>query len=87
MFVKLLGLIDIICAVALALMFWNIGKFLAIVCAAYLVVKSLRYLFDVASFVDLAAGIFLLATAFGVYPFFNWFFVVWLLQKGVRSLF
>ena len=82
-----MGLADVLAAASLMLLRWNLVKPLAYVCLAYLVIKSFRYFKDFASTLDLLAAITIGAALMGYYGIFSYIMVLWLLQKGVRSLF
>ena len=58
----------------------------AIGLAIYIIIKSLIFIADWASIVDLAGGIFLILMAsFGFNHIIFWVFVIWFLQKGFLS--
>lgn len=87
MLIKILGMLDIAAAVTLLLLRWDMGQILGIILGIYLLVKSMYFLTDVSSIVDIGAGIFLILAAIGFYHVITYIFVLWLLQKGVSSLF
>ncbi|MBU2638960.1 MAG: hypothetical protein KJ955_08360 [Nanoarchaeota archaeon] len=87
MLVKIFGIMDIIAAAVLLLLRWDIGKIAGIVLAVYIIGKSLYFIADVASIIDLAAGAFLILAVFGFYHVITYIFILWLLQKGVSSFF
>lgn len=84
--IKLLGFIDLIAAFVFILVQWNIGMKIAVIAAIYLIVKSLLFIGDIASVIDLIAGIYLILVLVGVHSAFSFIFVIWLLQKGFFSL-
>ncbi|HII15619.1 MAG TPA: hypothetical protein HA362_04870 [Nanoarchaeota archaeon] len=86
MLVKIFGLLDIAAAVILLLLKWDIGHIAGIVLAVYVIGKAVYYMADVASIVDVAAGIFLILAVIGFYHIITYLFVLWLAQKGVSSL-
>lgn len=87
MLIKILGILDILSAATLLLLRWDIGHILGIILGIYLLVKSMYFLTDVSSIVDIGAGIFLILAAIGFYHVITYIFILWLLQKGVSSLF
>ncbi|MDI6738443.1 MAG: hypothetical protein QME12_08110 [Nanoarchaeota archaeon] len=87
MLIKILGTLDIISAAVLLLLRWDMGHIPGVILGIYLLVKSLYFLTDVSSIVDIGAGIFLILAALGFYHVIAYIFVLWLLQKGVSSLF
>jgi Mg/Co/Ni transporter MgtE len=87
MLVKILGILDITAAATLLLLRWDIGAVLGIVLGIYILAKSFYFMTDVASIVDIGAGLFLILAAIGFYHPITYIFVLWLLQKGVSSLF
>ncbi len=80
------GLLDLVAAIMMLLVRWNIGKTLGLIMALYVVVKSLVFIKDMASVVDLLAGIFFVLALFDYYNIITYILVLWLLQKGVVSL-
>jgi len=86
MIVKLLGLIDLLAAVFIILLRFNIGSKIALIIALMLLVKSVIFLTSFVSFVDIVSGVFLLLAVYGYYYFFTWIFALWLFQKGMISL-
>lgn len=87
MLVKILGILDLAAAITLLLLRWDIGVVLGIVLGIYILVKSFYFMTDVASIVDIGAGLFLILAALGFYHAITYIFVLWLAQKGVSSLF
>lgn len=87
MIVKLLGLIDLLAAVFIILLRFNIGRSIALIIAILLLIKSLIFLRSFVSFIDILSGVFLLLAIYGHYYFFTWLFVLWLGQKAIISLF
>lgn len=87
MLIKILGILDIMSATVLLLLRWDIGVVLGIVLGLYILVKSFYFMTDVASIVDIGAGLFLILAALGFYHVITYIFILWLLQKGVSSLF
>jgi hypothetical protein len=87
MIVKLLGLIDLLAAVFIILLRFNIGGSIALVIAILLLIKSFIFLRSFVSIIDILSGVFLLLAIYGHYYFFTWLFALWLLQKAVVSIF
>lgn len=87
MLIKILGILDILSAATLLLLRWDMGHILGIILGIYLLAKSMYFLTDVSSIVDIGAGIFLILAAIGFYHVITYIFILWLLQKGVSSLF
>jgi hypothetical protein len=87
MFVKLMGILDLLAAIFMILLKWNIGSNIALVIAVLLGIKSIIFFYNWASVVDLITVGFLILAVFGYYFFFSWIFSLWLLQKAFFSLF
>ena len=87
MIVKLFGLLDLLAAVLFILLQWDIGIKLGIFIAIYLILKSLIFLKDPTSWIDLTAGVYLLLVVFNIHSFFSVIFILWLGQKAFFSLF
>jgi hypothetical protein len=87
MVVKLFGFLDLLGAIVFVLVQWDIGISLAYIVAGYLILKSLIFIGDFSSWIDLIAGIYLLLVVFDIHSLFSIIFVLWLGQKGVFSLF
>lgn len=86
MLVRLLGIIDLLAAICIVLLRFNIGEKFALVIAILLLTKSVIFLTSFVSFIDILSGIFLILAAYGHYYFFTWFFALWLLQKAFFSI-
>jgi len=86
------GLLDILTGMALLGLyfdFFNIAflKVIFIFVFVLFLLKSLFFLPNIASFVDLICVAFFILGLFGLFsPFFTWVAVFWLLQKGIFSL-
>ncbi len=83
---KLLGFLDLAAAVFLVLAQWDIGLGIASVLAGYIIVKSLLFIGDWASAVDLLSGIYMMLVIYNIHSAFSLIFVIWLLQKSFFSL-
>ena len=69
MILQLLGLIDILAAANLGLIIFSVSiKILAIILGSYLIVKGLIFLRSFASFIDLFAGILMIASLYFSIP-------------------
>lgn len=87
MVVKLLGFLDLLAAVFLVLAQWNIGLGIASFLAFYIIGKSVIFIGNWASIVDLLAGIYMFLVIYNIHSAFSLIFVLWLLQKSFFSLF
>lgn len=84
--IKLLGVIDLLAAIVFILVQWDIGVKIGVIAAVYLIVKSLIFISDFTSWIDLIAGIYLVLVLLGINSTFSFIFALWLLQKGIFSL-
>ncbi|MBS3156087.1 hypothetical protein J4413_02535 [Candidatus Woesearchaeota archaeon] len=85
---KIFGLIDLIAAVLLLLAGFDIvftGLFVLFL--LILLGKSLIFITSWASWVDLVAVLMMALVLIDIYSFLNVLVVLWLLQKGIISLF
>ena len=87
MFAKILGILDIIAALMFIFAKLGIFKLMVVILALYLIVKALAFISDIASFIDLTSGVYLLLILLGVSPILSLLFFLWLLQNGLISLF
>lgn len=85
MLVKLLGVLDLLGAVLIILLNWGIGSKIGFAVAVLLGIKSLIFLCNWASIIDLVSVSILVLAAFGHYYSFSWLFALWLLQKAFFS--
>lgn len=89
MLIKLFGLADVASAISLVLLSWGFRGWVvsfAIVSAIYLSVKGVVFFFDFASLLDLFSAVMIVLVIAGFESVIVYIFVLWLLQKGVRSL-
>lgn len=86
MILKLFGLMDLIAAAVFLLAQWSFGVNIALLIAGYLILKSLLFLPDFASVIDMMGGAYLLLVIFNIHSIFSALFVLWFLQKGIFSL-
>ncbi len=84
---KLLGALDLIAVVFFILAQWGVGLSVAPFFAFYIIIKSLLFFGNWASFVDLLSGGYMLLVIYGVHSAFSLIFILWLLQKSFFSLF
>ena len=86
--VKILGLMDLLAALAYALVKYSlISQSVAAVLVLVVLVKSIIFLKDVSSMIDMAAALFLLLAIYGMLPSAAIFAALWLLQKSIFSFF
>ena len=86
MLVKSFGLLDLAAGIILLLLKWNIGKIAAFILAAYLLVKALFYIKNIASIADIISAVAMVLAALGFYHVVFYVLVLWLVQKGFTSL-
>ena len=86
MIVKILGILDLVMGLHLFLLKWELFSFLGFILGIYLLLKSVIFISDVSSVVDLVTALIYLLAVFGIYFFFSWIFALWLIQKGIFSL-
>lgn len=84
--IKFLGILDVLAAIDFVLLLLGFDGFLAGIMIAYLIIKALLF-FNIASFIDLLSAGAMLFAVFGVTSIVSWFFVFWLFQKGLISVF
>lgn len=83
---KLFGTIDLLSALALLGAIFGFTSYYEFILVLFLLLKSVPFIPDVASIVDVfAAGIFILAIL-GFTGFYSWIAVIWFAQKGLISL-
>ncbi len=88
MIVLIFALIDLFAAAMMfSTRFYPSMQFITLMAAFFLFLKSIFFIDDFASWVDLMAVFFLVMEAFGMNSIFSYFLIVWLIQKGLRSLF
>ncbi|HIH15776.1 MAG TPA: hypothetical protein HA360_04695 [Nanoarchaeota archaeon] len=88
MIVILLGILDIIAALSIFTINFSWGPVLISFSILYLLAKSLPFLKSFASIMDIiVAGIFILALLGYANTIINALAALWLIQKGIMSLF
>ncbi len=83
---KFLGLLDIVSALVILILKFGFFVDLGLLLAIFLAIKSIIFIKDVASVIDLITAVFFFSAALGYYFSFTWIFAIWLLQKGLFSL-
>lgn len=87
-FVKVMGLLDIISAIVIILLHFNVGTWritLAFTC--YLIMKAIAFKGNIHSIIDGAIGIYMLFLLFGFHSIITFAAAIYVLQKGAVSLF
>lgn len=87
MILKILGVLDLLSGIVLIVLRFAPLKVIPGLLAVYLIVKSIIFLKNISSVIDLIAAIHIIFAMFGNYYSLTWLFVLWLLQKGVFSLY
>ena len=87
MLIKVFSIADLGVALSMILMQhgivpWNIG----VACAFYLMIKFYMFRGDIASFIDLFVGVYIILLMLGVHTFLTYIFAAYLLQKGLFGL-
>lgn len=79
---KLLSILDMLTGLLLLLFTFGLGGKIILLFAAYLIIKALVFLPDIASIADLIAGLYILLLLIGIgWSILTWVVVIWLLQK------
>ena len=86
MIVQLFGLLDIIAALSVVLLKFDIFIWLSLVLGIYLIIKSLIFIKSLASWIDLICGIVIIISYIGFFSILSWIVALWLAQKGLFSL-
>ncbi len=88
MVVKILGIVDLLAALSILLLKFNITpKIMVLTLAAYLIIKGVIFIKSLTSWADIAAGIIMILAFYGWFNILTWAAAVWLTQKGLISLF
>ena len=86
MLLFLFGILDILAAIQLILLKFNISlSFVPWALAIYTILKSLIFIKAFVSWIDLAAGVVFVFALLGVSNALIWIAAFWLLQKGFFS--
>lgn len=84
--VQLLGAIDILAAVSLLLLNWDI-RFIPYVFLVLFLAKSILFFTNIVSIIDIVAGIVFVLAAMGtMYNIITWITILWIAQKGILSI-
>ncbi len=87
MVVKLLGTADLISAVVVILLHYDlVGWRIGLLFAAYLIIKGWSFRSDINSVMDILCGLYMILLVFGLSTFVSWVIAIYLFQKAVFSL-
>jgi len=87
MFIKILGILDILAALWLILLNHGIGSLrIGFILGLYLILKGYVFKDDWASYIDIVAGIYLIFSLFTTHWFLSYGFAIYLGQKAFFSL-
>jgi len=87
MILKLLGLIDLLAAIGLVMLKYDMFQTFALVLGLLVLIKAIMFFGSFISFIDIACFLVIILASFGVFNFISWIAAIWLLQKGFFSLF
>lgn len=87
MVVIILGLVDLLAAASFLFLKYGFLENWAVFFMFFLIVKGLVFIKSFVSVFDVVCGVFLIMAYFGIYNVMTWICFVWLLQKGIFSLF
>lgn len=88
MFVKILGVLDLLSSVSIILLQFNLLVWnLAFGFATYMIVKGFIFRDSITSVLDIASGVYMILMFIGLKWWLAYFFAGYLLQKGLFSLF
>ncbi|MCX6711485.1 MAG: hypothetical protein NT139_00400 [Candidatus Woesearchaeota archaeon] len=86
MFLRLLGVLDVLSGVVLILLRFKIATSIAWFFAIYLIIKGLIFIVNLVSIFDIATGVVMIFAIYGSYNIITWLFVIWISQKGLATL-
>jgi len=87
MVVKLLGVADLLSAIVVILLHYDIlGWRVGIIFVAYLVLKGWLFRADINSIMDILCGVYMFVMLFGFTTIVTWVVAIYLFQKAVFSL-
>ena len=87
MFVKLLGVGDLLAAVTVILLHYHILSWrIGFIFVAYLILKGWLLRADLNSIMDILCGIYMFVMLFGFTTIVSWVVAIYLFQKAVFSL-
>jgi len=87
MVVFILGLLDILAACSFLFLKFGFMESFAVFFMFFLIIKGVLFIKNIVSILDIVCGVFLILAYFDVFNIVSWICFVWLLQKGVFSLF
>ena len=87
MLLRFFSIADLAVAISMILLHhsivpWNIG----VACSFYLMIKFYMFRGDIASFIDLFVGVYIILLMLGVQTFLTYLFAGYLIQKGLFGL-
>ena len=83
---KLLGLLDLCTAFFFMLAQWDVTLGLASFFGILFILKSLIFIRDWASIIDLISGTYLFFVIYDIHTSLSLIFILWMIQKGIFSL-
>jgi hypothetical protein len=87
MLIKILGVADLLSAVAVILLHYHIiGWRLGFLFVAYLIIKGWLFRENIASIMDILCGIYMFVMLFGFTTIISWVVAIYLFQKSVFSI-
>ena len=87
MIIKLLGVADLLSAVAVVLLHYHVLAWkIGIVFVFYLLIKGWLFRQDINSVMDILCGIYMFVILFGFTTVVSWVVAIYLFQKAVFSL-
>jgi hypothetical protein len=87
MVVKLLGVADLLSAIAVVLLHYDILSWrIGLIFVAYLMIKGWLFREDINSVMDILCGIYMFVMLFGFTTIVSWVIAIYLFQKSVFSL-
>jgi hypothetical protein len=87
MVVKFLGVMDLLSAVTVILLHYDIiGWRIGLIFVAYLIIKGWIFREDINSIMDILCGLYMFVMLFGFTTFISWVVAIYLFQKAVFSL-
>jgi hypothetical protein len=87
MVVKLLGIADLLAAVVVILLHYDIlGWRIGFIFVAYLIIKGWLFRTDINSIMDILCGLYMFVMLFGFTTIITWVVAIYLFQKAIFSL-
>ena len=87
MVVKLLGIGDLLCAIVVVLLHYDlIGWRIGFLFVCYLLIKGWLFREDLNSILDILCGLYMFVMLFGLTTIVSWVVALYLFQKAVFSL-